>query len=128
MAKAKSKTVAKAAPKKSASKSSSLPAGYKALDARAPNWEFEKNKEISGTRGPAREVKFDEGTKRERVSRVMTVDDAKLGRVTVWESAALRALFNETEDGDEVFVRFTGYGKAKKGQNAPKLFETGVAG
>ncbi len=127
MAKAKSKAKTSVKAKSSSKSKASLPAGYKALDSRAPKWDFEKNREISGPRSAAREVTFDEGTKKERKARIMVVEDADLGRVTVWESAALRSLFDETEEGDEVFIRFTGYGTAKKGQNAPKLFETAVA-
>jgi len=51
--------------------------------------------------------------------------ETKDGVFTIWESAGLRALF-EYEEGVEVAIIFDGMGRAKKGQNAPKLFRLGI--
>jgi hypothetical protein len=117
-AKAKSKSKAKA-------KVHSLPNGYKVI-GRAPNWDPDKNPVLSGERGATQEVTFDKGTKKERTQRLCIVQDETLGAVTLWESSTLRDFFDQTNDGDDIRVEFLGYGDAKKGQNAPKLFSTGV--
>lgn len=120
MAKAKAK-----AKSKSKAKTNSLPNGYKVI-GRAPNWDPEKNPVLEGERGATQEVTFDKGTKKERTQRLTIVNDETLGNVTLWESSTLRDFFDQTKDGDEIRVEFLGYGDAKKGQNAPKLFSVGV--
>jgi hypothetical protein len=49
-------------------------------------------------------------------------------RYTVWESATLANLFSALEQAIpcSVWIKFTGYGKAKRGQNPPKLFESAI--
>jgi len=116
--KAKSKSKTKP---KSKSKPVVLPSGYKVI-GRAPNWDIEKNPVIEGERSDAHDVTFDEGTKKERTVRTMIVADETLGAVNVWESSGLRDLFDQTEAGDTVRIEYLGLGKAKKGQNAPRLF------
>lgn len=125
MAKAK----AKAKGKKTASKRAkpiSLPNGYKVV-GRAPNWDMDKNPVIQGERSEAREVIFDEGTKKERSVRTMIVSDEELGAVTVWESGMLRDLFDQTEEGQTVRIEYLGLSPTKKkGQNAARLFSCAV--
>lgn len=125
MAKAK----AKAKGKKTASKKAkpiSLPNGYKVV-GRAPNWDMDKNPVIEGERSDAREVIFDEGTKKERSVRTMIVSDEELGAVTVWESGMLRDLFDQTEEGQTVRIEYLGLSPTKKkGQNAARLFNCAV--
>jgi len=118
MAKAKAKA-------KSVSKSNSLPNGYKVI-GRAPAWDHEKHPVLCGERGPTQEVTFDKGTKKERTQRLCVVQDETLGAVTLWESSTLRDFFDQTEEGNDIRVEFLGMGPAKKGQNPPKLFSTGV--
>jgi hypothetical protein len=118
MAKAKAKAKAKS---KAKSKPITLPSGYKVI-GRAANWDIEKHPVIEGERSEAREVTFDEGTKKERTVRTMIVVDETLGALTVWESGGLRDLFDQTEEGDVIRIEYLGLGKAKKGQNAPRLF------
>jgi hypothetical protein len=129
--KAKSNTKAKSNFKrKSVAKAPTLPSGYKVI-GRAPNWDPEKDEVIEGERGETKEVTFNEGVKKgpnkERTVRTMIVQDETIGAVNVWESGMLRDLFDQTEAGDKVRIEFLGYGEAKKGQNAPKLFSCGVA-
>lgn len=120
-------TKAKATRKPSASsiaKSSSanVPKGMKALSGSfAPTWDPEKVPELNGTFGTIKEVPLKQGNK--TVERRCTEFTTKDGdRYTVWESAGLKVMFDEVEPGTGVYIRFDGYGQAKKGQNAPKLF------
>lgn len=124
--KTKTKTKTAAKTKTRANGGVTLPGGYKVI-GRAPNWDFEKHSVLEGTRGETHEIKMDEGTKRERIQRNTVVTSAKLGAVTVWESATLRDFFDQTDDGDQVRLEYLGLGTAKKkGQNAPKLFAAAV--
>lgn len=112
--KSKSKVVKKAKPIQ-------LPNGYKVI-GRAPNWDVEKHPVIEGERSEVRMVTMDEGTKKEREVRTFIVADETVGAVNVWESGMLRDLFDQTKEGDVVRIEYLGLGKAKRGQNAPKLF------
>lgn len=103
-----------------------LPKGFKVI-GRAPNWNPEKNPVLQGERGKTKTVVLDEGTRDEREVRIFVLDDEEIGAVNVWESSYLTDLFDNTDDGDVVRIEFLGYGKAKKGQNPPKLFECGVS-
>lgn len=115
MAKAKAKAKAKVK-----AKAASLPEGYKALE-RHPNWDFEKNPVINGVRGKgfSKTGKFGK-------QRYCTVNDDTLGTVTVWESGMLSDFFDQTNEGDSVRIEFRGFGPAKKGQKAPRLFNVAV--
>lgn len=125
MAKAKSKVKAKA---KSKSRTATLPNGYKVI-GRAPNWDMEKHPVIEGERGEDKEIPFTQppakrgGKPTVRKVRTFIVNDETLGPVNVWESGGLRDLFDQTEDGEVVRIEYLGMGKAKKGQNAPRLFQ-----
>lgn len=99
----------------------SVPKGYKAI-GRAPSWDPEKNPVIEGVRGKAKEVTLNRDTDEEYTTETMIVNDDEIGPVTVWKSAMLGDIFEQTDDGDTVRIEFLGYGKAKKGQSAPKLF------
>jgi hypothetical protein len=125
MAKAKAKSKGKKAAGKKP-KPITLPNGYKVI-GRAPNWDFNKNPVIEGERSDAREVVFDEGTKKERSVRTMIVSDEELGAVTVWESGGLRDLFDQTVEGQTVRIEYLGEATSKKkGQNAMRLFSCAV--
>lgn len=107
--------------KKSKSKTPTLPSGFKVI-GRAPNWDFEKYPVVVGERGPEHEVIMDKGTKKERTVRNFILQEETLGAVTIWESSMLKQMFDETEEGNNIRIEFLGFGEAKKGQNAPKLF------
>lgn len=139
MATAKKKATAKAAPRRKAKAKPTastlagevlgLPPGMRQLDASfAPTWDIDAMPVLHGTWTDVREVELTQGRKvvTRRCAEVKA-DDGSGTRVTVWESAGLSALFDENPIGRAVFIRFDGYGKAKKGQNAPKLFTVGVA-
>lgn len=130
MAKAKAKQstakqtkAAKGKNGKASSKLPTLPNGYKVI-GRAPNWDVDKHPVIDGVRGPTNEVKMPlkKGQKKPDIRRNCVVTDETIGPVCVWESSMLADFFNATEDGNTVRIEFLGYGEAKKGQNAPKLF------
>lgn len=109
--------------RKASNRSPSLPEGYKVI-GRAPNWDVEKHPVIEGERGPTNEVKMPlkKGQKKPDIRRNCIVTDETAGPVCVWESSMLKDFFEQTEDGNQVRIEFLGYGDAKKGQNAPKLF------
>lgn len=120
MAKAKAK--AKARPRGNGKASENgLPAGFKRVEGFGQNWDVEAMPILQGTWGKIRTIDVKRGKKTEpaRVCDV-TTEDGK--RYTVWESATLVPAFEEVSEGDEVYISFDGYGTAKKGQNAPKLF------
>ena len=125
--KATKKTAAAAAlPKQEA-----IPEGFEQIGGGyAPTWKPEDLGVLHGpVTGAVREVEMTIGRKKQ-TRRCMEVTRKKSGeRFTVWESAALGALFDqivETGEGPEVYIRYDGLGKAKTGQNAPKLFTVAV--
>lgn len=126
MAKAKAKAKSKAKSKSKSKSAPTLPSGYKVI-GRAPSWDPEKNPVLKGVRGEAHDVIMNKGTKKEYEVRTMVVQDETIGAVTVWESAMLKDLFDQTDDGDNIRIEFLGLGEAKKGQAPPKLFSCGVS-
>ena len=103
-----------------------IPKGMRQLSSDyAPSWDPEKVPTLNGTFGEVRTIPLKQDGKRvERRCVEMSTSDGK--RVTVWESAGLKRLFDEVEPGANVYIHFDGYGEAKPGQNAPKLFTVGV--
>lgn len=128
-AKAKTKAAAKKAPAKRSKKGVAhavLPEGFQAIGGFAQSWEYEKEPLLVGTITGFREVTVKRGRKEEPVN-TCTIEREDGTLVTVWESATLRGLFEQCEEGQMVAIAYQGIGKAKKGQNPPKLFAVGVA-
>ena len=141
MAKTAKKTAKKTARKKAPAKAAAAPAALPEVEAipegmeeigggYAPTWKPEERKVLHGpVTGGVREVEMTIGRKKQ-TRRCMEVTAKKSGeRFTLWESAALGALFDqvvETGEGPEVYLRFEGYGKKKAGQNPPKLFKVAI--
>ena len=133
--KAAKKKVSKKASAKAAAvalpESESVPEGFEAIGGGyAPTWKPEDMRVLHGpVTGGVREVEMTIGRKKQ-TRRCMEVTSQKSGeRYTVWESAALGALFDqitETGEGPKVFLRFDGLGKKKPGQNPPKLFTVAI--
>lgn len=119
------KSVGKKAKRSASNRAPTLPNGYRVI-GRAPNWDVEKNPTIEGIRGEAREVTLNEGKRDERTLLTFVVQDEELGAVNVWQSAGLKDLFEQTDDGDHVRIEYLGEGPAKKGQNPMKLFQCSV--
>lgn len=117
--------LAKKSAKKAAKKSSKavhLPDGYKVI-GRAPNWDVDKHPVIEGVRGETKAVTLNEGTKQEKETNCMVVVTEELGAITVWESAGLRDLFEQTEDGDTVRIEYVQtLAPRKKGQQGMRVF------
>jgi hypothetical protein len=128
MAKAKAKQ-SKASAAALSSSNGDIPKGMKALTSSfAATWQPEREGEsLTGELGEVKTVTLQQGKKTvER--RCVTVTPDKGDAVTVWESAMLKPLFEDVEEGDRVYIRYDGLGVAKKGQNAPKLFTVAVDG
>ena len=108
-----------------------IPEGFEQLGGGyAPTWKVEDHRVLHGqVTGAVREVELTIGRKKQQ-RRCMEVTAKKSGeRFTVWESAALGELFDqitELGEGPEVYLRFDGHGKAKAGQNPPKLFTVAI--
>lgn len=119
------KTAVKKASKKSGKKAAAvhLPDGYKVI-GRAPNWDVDKHPTIEGVRGETKTVTMNEGTKQEKETNCMVVVTEEIGAVTVWESAGLRDLFEQTEDGDTVRIEYVQtLPPRKKGQQGMRVFQ-----
>lgn len=133
MAASKKKTSKKVSKKSAAALPSSegIPEGMEQIGAGyAPAWKPEEQKVIHGkVTGAVREVELTI-RKKKQITRCFEVTQKKTGeRLTVWESAALKELFEHvvgTGEGPEVWIRYDGVGKKKSGQNAPKLFTVAI--
>lgn len=130
MAKAKKKASKKTA-KKVDKEHVVIPSGFKPTSGSyAPTWDPANNKdhptELIGVWGKEREIEVrrGRGVQKNRVCNVTTEDEQVW---SVWMSATLTGLFDEAKEGDTVYMRFDGLGKAKRGQHPPKLFTTGIA-
>lgn len=103
-----------------------LPDGFKVI-GRAPNWDVDKHPVIEGVRGETKEVTLNEGTKQEKDTNCMVVITEEFGALTVWESAGLRDLFSQTEDGDTVRIEYVEtLAPRKKGQQGMRVFSCAV--
>lgn len=108
-----------------------LPDGFKATSSSygvtwAPWKDDDHPQELSGEWGEEREVEVRRG-RGTQSQRVCNLTDEEGTVWSIWCSSGLVGLFDEAKEGDTVFIRFDGEGTAKKGQNPPRLFTTGVA-
>lgn len=109
-----------------------LPKGYTQIGGGyADSWIPEDQPVLQGTvTGEVKEVEMTIGRKK-TTRRCLEFTDAESQMVfTIWESAALGHFFDHVQEegpGGEYFIRYDGLGKAKKGQNAPKLFTVAAA-
>lgn len=55
-------------------------------------------------------------------TQIMSVEQADRTTLNVWKSTVLEPFFDEDYEGVEVWIRFDGLGKKKRGQNPAKLF------
>lgn len=112
------------------SNSAQVPKGMKVIQGGfAKTWNVDEMPVIQGSISEApKTVTLNKGTKKEADRRCVEVKTSDGDRYTVWESAALVALFdNLAEEAPcKVWIAFKGYGTAKKGQNAPKLFDSAI--
>lgn len=113
-----------AARAKSASK---LPKGFTAISGSSDSWPNDNTKpgdSILATITEYDSIKVKRGRKLEDVE-LMRCEASDGRKVTLWKSAGLAPLF-EYEEGTEFYAEFNGMGKAKKGQNAPRLYTLAV--
>lgn len=119
------KKTAKKLPRVRGAGTVTLPDGYKVIEY-APNWDHEANPVIKGIRGETKDMVFGRGTKNEYEAECFSVNDKTIGEVTVWKSTGLIRLFEETSEGDDIYIEFLGYGKARdEDSEPPKLFKVG---
>lgn len=130
------KSAAKPATQSALPSTSAIPEGMKQMGGGyAPSWKPETIGEtLHGlVTGQVREVEFKQGRKvvQREVMEITSIKDET--RTAVWRSAALGEFFDaiaalgDDFAGQEVFLQYDGLGKAKPGQNAPKLFTVALA-
>ena len=114
--------------KKTKAKVTTLPKGFEPISGFGISWpndDIKKGAMLVGAIIEYDEVDVKRGGKTETVQNLKL--ETKEGEVfTLWKSAGLRPLF-EYEEGTKVAVIFDGMGKAKRGQNAPRLYRLGIA-
>lgn len=119
-----------ASAKASATKSSGPPKGMKPLvGGFAKTWNTDEFDTLQGKVADApKSVTLNKGTKKETERRCVEVVTDSGDRYTLWESAGLVPLFNAIAEQHpcKIWVKFMGLGVAKKGQNAPKLFDCAI--
>lgn len=121
---AKAKTAKASAPQ--------LPKGFTQIGGGyADSWIPEDQPTLQGTvTGEVKEVEMTIGRKKTTRRCLEFFDNESQMSFTIWESAALGHFFDHVANegpGGEYFIRYDGLGKAKKGQNAPKLFTVAAA-
>jgi hypothetical protein len=113
--------------KAKAKRGNAVPKGYKAIGGFAQRWDVKKVRELRGEWGKVRKV-TQKATRKGEKDRIVRVTDVTTdhGTYALWESAGLRALFDAAKAGDNVYIRFDGMGRAKRGQSAPKLYTVAI--
>lgn len=104
-----------------------LPAGFKAITGMGGvPVEWKKGVVVEGKVLEIKTITKKKVRKGEKpTTRLMNVKTAD-GDKTVWEKAALTALFDAAKKGNTVYIQHLGMGIAKKGQSAPHLFVAGL--
>ena len=103
-----------------------LPKGFEPITGFGMGWPNDDTKKGDMIRGVMTDFdEFDTGKgKNKRTVQTVKVETDD-GLLTLYESSGLRVLF-EYEEGTEIAVIFDGMGRAKRGQNAPRLYRIGV--
>jgi len=110
-------------------KARKLPKGFTAISGGSDSWPNDSTKAgdfITVTTAEFKKVptKFD---KKPKDFNVCECEDDDGRKVTLWRSSGLAPVF-EYEEGTRFYIEFLGMGKAKKGQNAPRLYQIGAEG
>ena len=112
---------------KKARGNSALPEGYQAVGGFVDFWEPKKGDVLEGTFGDRREIKRKNPQKgQSKTMTIATITREDGTAVSIGESAMLRGLFEKVEDGDNVYIRFDGFGKKTKGRNPPRMYTVGI--
>lgn len=101
---------------------SDAPAGFTRVEGFSERWDYVNETEIQGIWGAIQTVTVPVGRGKQEDRRYVDVTCADGRVLTVWESAALTRAFDTVPEGVEAVIQYRGEGEAKKGQNAPKLF------
>lgn len=116
----------KAAPKRAAN-SAELPKGFTTITSGFnPNWPDEGTKigeAIQGVIIDYRDVPRPKNKGGD--TQVAVLEKADGSQVDIWKSAVLKPLFDEDYEGVEVWIRYDGLGKKKRGQNPARLYSIG---
>lgn len=110
-----------------------VPKGMRVLEGGyAQQWDVDALPVLEGTvNSVPKTVTLNKGTKKEAERQCVEVHVKDGGRYTLWESAALSALFERLQAEKDlplkIWVAYRGLGVAKKGQNAPKLFDVAIS-
>ena len=121
--------MAKRQTKKAATtKGASLPKGFKAISGFGGSWDFKKERvligNVVGFKTIDSQYKDDRGKPKKQ--RIATIRRADKTEVSVFESGALRPLF-DLKKGTKVAIVFRGLKKIKGRKQPMKDFEIGVA-
>lgn len=122
-----------ASAKQKPSNGPAVPKGMRLLEGGyAKTWNVEEMPTLEGVVSAApKTVTLNQGTKKQADRQCVEVRTKSGDRFTVWESAGLTPLFERLGEKDaipcNVWIAFKGYGTAKKGQNAPKLFDVAIS-
>lgn len=109
-----------------------VPRGMRVLEGGyAKTWNVDELPVLEGeVREVPKTVTLNKGTKKETERQCVEVHTKGGERYTLWESAALGALFERLGVAKDlplnIWVAFKGLGVAKRGQNAPKLFDVAI--
>lgn len=102
-----------------------LPKGFTSIGGFGESWRpTKKGASLQGVMKGSKTIKVERKRNGKTVKEpwtIYTIETNDGGEMQVGESSGLRAL-KSVKKGVEVFIRFDGMGKAKKGQNPPRLF------
>lgn len=124
---------AKARSNRNSNSAPQVPRGMRVLEGGyAQQWDVDAMAVLEGeVRSVPKSVTLNKGTKKEAERLCVEVHAKDGGRYTLWESAALTNLFErlgvEKDLPLQIWVAYRGLGVAKKGQNAPKLFDVAIS-
>jgi hypothetical protein len=109
-----------------------VPKGMRILEGGfAQQWNQETMPVLEGeVRAVPKVVTLNKGTKKEKETECVEVHTKGGDRYSLWSSATLTPLFEhlsvEKDLPLRIWVAYRGLGVAKKGQNAPKLFDVAI--
>lgn len=109
---------------KKPAKKASLPKGFKALGGFGENWpgDLKAGAELIGELiGIDKTKQSRKGEKKPVTVRIARIETKEGKTYSVWESWGTRPLM-DLPVGSQVYIRFDGMGKAKKGQSPPRLY------
>ena len=103
-----------------------LPKGFTAISGGGNTVVWEEGVVVTGIVQEVKEITLKNVRKGQKpTARLMRIK-TKEGEMAVWEKAALVGLFDKVKKGNAIYIECIGMGEAKKGQNAPYLFNAGM--